>query len=104
GSFAEGLDLPGHYLTNLIITKLPFAVPTSPVEEATAEWIEKRGGNPFLQVTIPEASRKLIQACGRLIRKESDEGRVTILDRRLLTKRYGKGLLDALPPFRRTIE
>ncbi len=104
GSFSEGLDLPGHYLTNLIITKLPFAVPTSPVEEATAEWIEKRGGNPFLQVTVPEASRKLIQACGRLIRKEADAGRVTILDRRIVTKRYGKPLLDALPPFRRRIE
>ncbi|MFR9718640.1 ATP-dependent DNA helicase DinG [Aeromonas diversa] len=104
GSFSEGLDLPGHYLTNLIITKLPFAVPNSPVEEATAEWIEKRGGNPFLQVTVPEASRKLIQACGRLIRKEADTGRVTILDRRLVTKRYGKGLLDALPPFKRHIE
>lgn len=104
GSFSEGLDLPGHYLTNLVITKLPFAVPNSPVEEATAEWVEKRGGNPFLQLTVPEASRKLIQACGRLIRKEADRGRVTILDRRLLTKRYGKGLLDALPPFKRRIE
>jgi len=104
GSFSEGLDLPGHYLTNLVITKLPFAVPNSPVEEATAEWIEQRGGNPFLQLTVPEASRKLIQACGRLIRKEADRGRVTILDRRLLTKRYGKGLLDALPPFTRRIE
>lgn len=104
GSFSEGLDLPGHYLTNLVITKLPFAVPNSPVEEATAEWVEQRGGNPFLQLTVPEASRKLIQACGRLIRKETDRGRVTILDRRLLTKRYGKGLLDALPPFSRRID
>ncbi|ANB52009.1 ATP-dependent DNA helicase DinG [Aeromonas veronii] len=104
GSFSEGLDLPGHYLTNLVITKLPFAVPNSPVEEATAEWVEQRGGNPFLQLTVPEASRKLIQACGRLIRKEADRGRVTILDRRLLSKRYGKGLLDALPPFTRRIE
>ncbi|MEH8259979.1 ATP-dependent DNA helicase DinG [Aeromonas veronii] len=104
GSFSEGLDLPGHYLTNLVITKLPFAVPNSPVEEATAEWVEQRGGNPFLQLTVPEASRKLIQACGRLIRKEADRGRVTILDRRLLTKRYGRGLLDALPPFTRRIE
>ncbi|MGL6349304.1 MAG: ATP-dependent DNA helicase DinG [Aeromonas sp.] len=104
GSFSEGLDLPGHYLTNLVVTKLPFAVPNSPVEAATAEWVEQRGGNPFLQLTVPEASRKLIQACGRLIRKETDRGRVTILDRRLLTKRYGKGLLDALPPFTRNIE
>ncbi|MGL5294480.1 MAG: ATP-dependent DNA helicase DinG [Aeromonas sp.] len=104
GSFSEGLDLPGHYLTNLVVTKLPFAVPNSPVEAATAEWVEQRGGNPFLQLTVPEASRKLIQACGRLIRKETDRGRITILDRRLLTKRYGKGLLDALPPFTRNIE
>lgn len=104
GSFAEGLDLPGHYLTNLIITKLPFSVPTSPLEAATAEWIERQGGNPFLQITVPEASRKLIQACGRLIRKEQDQGRICLLDRRILTKQYGKGLLAALPPFRRHIE
>jgi len=104
GSFSEGLDLPGEYLTNLIITKLPFAVPTSPVEQAHAEYIKIKGGNPFLQLTIPDASRKLIQSCGRLLRKEQDYGRITILDRRLVSKRYGKSLLDALPPFRRVIE
>jgi ATP-dependent DNA helicase DinG len=104
GSFSEGLDLPGDYLSNLIITKLPFAVPTSPVEQAHAEYIKMKGGNPFLQLTIPDASRKLIQSCGRLLRKEQDYGRVTILDRRLVTKRYGKSLIDALPPFRRVIE
>ncbi|QBF84134.1 ATP-dependent DNA helicase DinG [Shewanella maritima] len=104
GSFSEGLDLPGDYLTNLIVTKLPFAVPTSPVEQAHAEYVKIKGGNPFLQLTIPDASRKLIQSCGRLLRKEQDYGRVTILDRRLVTKRYGKSLLDALPPFRRVIE
>lgn len=104
GSFSEGLDLPGDYLTNLIITKLPFAVPTSPVEQAHAEYIKAKGGNPFLQLTIPDASRKLIQSCGRLLRKEEDYGRITILDRRLVTKRYGKSLLDALPPFRQVIE
>lgn len=101
GSFAEGLDLPGHYLTNLIITKLPFAVPTSPVEEAMAEWITLCGGNPFMQLTVPEASRKLVQACGRLLRTETDRGRIVLLDRRLLTRRYGRALLDALPPFHR---
>ena len=104
GSFSEGLDLPGDYLTNLIITKLPFAVPTSPVEQAHAEYIKIKGGNPFMQLTIPDASRKLIQSCGRLLRNEQDYGRITILDRRLVTKRYGKSLLDALPPFRRVIE
>ncbi|MCL1123913.1 ATP-dependent DNA helicase DinG [Shewanella surugensis] len=104
GSFSEGLDLPGDYLTNLIITKLPFAVPTSPIEQAHAEYIKIKGGNPFLQLTIPDASRKLIQSCGRLLRKEQDYGRITILDRRLVSKRYGKSLLDSLPPFRRVIE
>ena len=104
GSFSEGLDLPGDLLTNLIITKIPFAVPTSPVEEAHAEYIESRGGNPFLQISVPEASKKLIQSVGRLLRKERDSGRVVILDRRIINRRYGKALLDALPPFKRVIE
>ncbi|MGF1687660.1 ATP-dependent DNA helicase DinG [Photobacterium japonica] len=104
GSFSEGLDLPGKLLTNLIITKIPFAVPTSPVEEAHAEYIESRGGNPFLQISVPEASKKLIQSVGRLLRKEEDSGRVVLLDRRVVTRRYGKALLDSLPPFKRVIE
>lgn len=104
GSLAEGLDLPGHYLTNLMITKLPFAVPDSPVEEAHAEWITSRGGNPFMQITIPEASKKLIQSCGRLIRKETDTGKITLLDKRVITKRYGKSLINALPPFALNVE
>ncbi|PSW07511.1 ATP-dependent DNA helicase DinG [Photobacterium lipolyticum] len=104
GSFSEGLDLPGELLTNLIITKIPFAVPTSPVEEAHAEYIESRGGNPFLQISVPEASKKLIQSAGRLLRKEEDSGRVVLLDRRVINRRYGKALLDALPPFKRVIE
>ncbi|MCW8994235.1 MAG: ATP-dependent DNA helicase DinG [Psychromonas sp.] len=99
GSLSEGLDLPGHYLTNLLITKLPFAVPNSPVEEAHSEWIKAQGGNPFMQLAIPETSKKLIQSCGRLIRKENDTGQIIILDKRVKTKRYGKGLLDSLPPF-----
>ncbi|WP_419571055.1 ATP-dependent DNA helicase DinG [Rheinheimera sp.] len=103
-SFSEGLDLPGKLLTNLIITKLPFAVPSSPFEEAMAEAITKRGGNAFLQQTVPATARKLVQACGRLLRKEQDSGRVVILDRRLLTKSYGKAMLNALPPFSRIIE
>jgi ATP-dependent DNA helicase DinG len=103
-SFSEGLDLPGHYLTNLVITKLPFSVPTSPVEEAQAEYIKAKGGNPFISLAVPEASKKLIQSCGRLLRNEKDHGVITILDRRLVTKRYGKDLLDSLPPYRRAIE
>ncbi|MFD2180137.1 ATP-dependent DNA helicase DinG [Veronia pacifica] len=104
GSFSEGLDLPGDQLTNLIITKIPFAVPTSPVEEAHSEYIESRGGNPFLQISVPEASKKLIQSAGRLLRQENDSGRIIVLDRRIVTRRYGKSLLDSLPPFKRIIE
>ena len=95
---------PGDYLNNLIITKIPFAVPTSPIEEAQAEWVERCGGNLFMQIAVPEASKKLIQSCGRLMRKEQDSGRITLLDRRVITRRYGKGLLDALPPYQRKIE
>lgn len=101
---SEGLDLPGELLENLVITKIPFGVPTSPVEQAHSEYIESKGGNPFMQITVPEASKKLIQSVGRLLRKERDSGKVTILDRRIVTKRYGKSLLDSLPPFKRTIK
>lgn len=104
GSFSEGLDLPGVLLENLIITKIPFAVPSSPVEQTHADYLRQRGANPFLQITMPEASKKLVQSVGRLLRKEQDSGRVVILDRRVVSKRYGKALLDALPPFKRIIE
>ncbi|WP_193050183.1 ATP-dependent DNA helicase DinG [Pseudoalteromonas undina] len=103
-SLSEGLDLPGKYLENLIITKIPFAVPTSPIEEAQAEFVQSKGGNPFLSITVPDAAKKLVQSCGRLLRKESDAGTITILDRRLVTKRYGKAMLDTLPPFKRQID
>lgn len=103
-SFSEGLDLPGDLLTNLIITKLPFSVPTSPVEEAQAEYIVAKGGNPFMSLSVPEASKKLIQATGRLLRNEKDTGTITLLDRRIVNKRYGKELLAALPPFKRNVE
>lgn len=103
-SFSEGLDLPGKYLTNLIITKLPFSVPTSPVDQAQAEYIKLKGGNPFMLLSVPDASKKLIQSCGRLLRNEKDTGMITILDRRLISKRYGKELLAALPPFKRKVE
>ncbi|WP_189377142.1 ATP-dependent DNA helicase DinG [Thalassotalea profundi] len=99
-SFSEGLDLPGKYLTNLIITKLPFSVPTSPVEEAQAEYISAKGGNPFMSLSVPDTSKKLVQATGRLLRNEKDTGTITIMDKRLLTKRYGKDLLNSLPPYK----
>lgn len=103
-SFAEGIDLPGDYLTHVVITRLPFSVPDDPVGATLAEWIESQGGNPFMRISVPDASIRLVQACGRLIRKEVDSGRITLLDRRVLTRRYGQALLDSLPPFRREIE
>ncbi|MBV2128126.1 ATP-dependent DNA helicase DinG [Arsukibacterium indicum] len=103
-SFSEGLDLPGKLLTNLVITKLPFAVPTSPLEAAMSEAVSRKGGNPFVQLAIPATARKLVQACGRLLRQEQDQGRIVILDRRLVTKSYGKAMLDSLPPFQRQID
>lgn len=98
-SFAEGVDLPGAYCSHVLIAKIPFTVPDDPLAAALAEWVEARGGNPFMQLTVPDASMKLIQACGRLMRRETDRGEITILDKRLKTKRYGKALIDALPPF-----
>jgi len=103
-SFSEGLDLPGDYLNNLIITKLPFSVPTSPVEQAQAEYVTAKGGNPFMSLSVPDTSKKLVQACGRLLRNEMDEGVITLMDKRVVTKRYGKQLLDSLPPFERVFE
>ncbi|MDE2086092.1 MAG: ATP-dependent DNA helicase DinG [Xanthomonadaceae bacterium] len=103
-SFGEGLDLPGKLCETVVITQLPFAVPTDPVGATYAEWLESRGRNPFLEVSIPEATRLLTQYCGRLIRNENDSGRIVLLDRRVVTKRYGAGMLRALPPFKRVIE
>ena len=102
-SFAEGVDLPGDYCRHVVIAKLPFAVPNDPLQQALAEWIEVNGGNSFFDISLPLASLRLIQAAGRLLRTETDEGTVTILDKRLVSKRYGSQLLDALPPFRREI-
>lgn len=102
-SFAEGVDLPGAYCEHVVIAKIPFAVPDDPVEAALAEWIEARGGNPFMEIAVPDASLRLVQACGRLLRTEQDLGTITLLDRRVVTQRYGKAILNALPPFRRHI-
>lgn len=103
-SFSEGVDLPGVYCEHVIIAKLPFAVPDDPIEASVSEWIEQRGGNAFMEITVPDASLKLIQSCGRLLRTEADTGLITLLDRRIVTKRYGKAILNALPPFTQNIE
>lgn len=103
-SMAEGVDLPGKQCSHVVIAKLPFSVPDSPVEATHAEWLEANGRNPFMELSVPEASFKLIQAAGRLLRTESDTGRVTVLDRRMADKPYGRQMMNALPPFRRNIE
>jgi ATP-dependent DNA helicase DinG len=96
-SFWQGVDVRGHALRNVILHKLPFAVPDEPVTQARLERIEQQGGNAFMQYSVPEAAIKLRQGFGRLIRSAGDEGIVVLLDGRILTRRYGRALLDALP-------
>lgn len=103
-SFAEGVDLPGRYCSHVVIAKIPFSVPDQPVEAALSEWVEANGGNPFMDIAVPDAALRLVQASGRLLRTESDRGRITLLDKRVLTKRYGKAILDSLPAFSRQIQ
>jgi ATP-dependent DNA helicase DinG len=103
-SFAEGVDLPDDYCRHVVIAKLPFAVPDDPVDQAMAEWAEAQGRNAFFDIAVPDAALRLVQACGRLIRHERDYGRITLLDRRVITRRYGQRLLDSLPPFRRELD
>src|SRR2546429_1458465 len=96
-SFWGGVDVPGEALSNVIITRLPFAVPDHPLIEAKLELIEERGGDPFTEYSLPEAILKLRQGVGRLIRTKSDQGIIVILDSRVLTRPYGRAFLQALP-------
>ena len=100
-SFWEGVDVAGEALENVIITKLPFSVPREPVVEARVEAIARRGGDPFLEYSVPQAVLKFKQGFGRLIRARTDRGSITVFDRRILQKQYGRIFLDSLPACRR---
>jgi ATP-dependent DNA helicase DinG len=103
-SFGEGVDLPGKLCSHVIIEKLPFAVPDSPIEATLSEYLESMGRNPFMEIAVPAVSIKLVQMMGRLIRTEDDYGLITLLDRRVLVKRYGQLLLNSLPEYRRQFD
>ncbi len=99
-SFGEGLDLPGRLCTTVFITKLPFAPPSDPVDEARAEWLRTVGRDPFNELVIPATGIKLLQWTGRAIRTEEDHARVICYDKRLQLQAYGRRMLAGLPPYR----
>jgi ATP-dependent DNA helicase DinG len=96
-SFWQGIDVQGKALSNVIITKLPFAVPDHPVIEARIEDIERRGGDAFLEYNLPEAVLKFKQGFGRLIRSRKDTGIIAVLDSRIINKSYGRQFLNSVP-------
>jgi len=98
-SFWEGVDIPGGDLTCVIITKLPFNVPSDPIIAARSETFE----SPFFEYSLPEAILKFRQGFGRLIRTQTDRGLVIVLDRRILTKSYGRSFLESLPPCQKKV-
>jgi len=102
-SFWEGVDVAGEALRCVVLVKLPFRVPNDPFMEAQADLLLRQGKDPFIDYAIPQAVVKFKQGFGRLIRKKSDRGCIVCLDRRLITRRYGKYFFDSLPPARRVI-
>ncbi len=95
-SFWMGVDVPGESLSNLIITRLPFQVPNHPLIQARIEFIQKNGGNSFLEYSLPEAVLKFRQGIGRLIRSTYDKGIIAILDNRIVTKHYGRNFIESI--------
>jgi ATP-dependent DNA helicase DinG len=102
-SFWEGVDVPGDALRALLIAKLPFRVPSEPITAAHCEAIERRGGDSFREYMLPHAALRLKQGFGRLVRTAADRGVVVIADPRVVTKNYGRGLIEGLPPARRIV-
>ena len=100
-SFWEGVDVPGESLSQVIIVKLPFAVPNDPVFAARSELIDKRGGSSFAELSVPQAVIKFRQGFGRLIRKSDDRGILVVLDKRIVEKSYGKTFTKSVPETRR---
>jgi len=98
-SFWTGVDVPGEALSNVIVTKFPFAVPSHPLIQARSERIEKSGKNSFMEYSMPEAALKFRQGTGRLIRSKDDTGIIVILDRRVISKRYGQKFIESMPPY-----
>jgi ATP-dependent DNA helicase DinG len=102
-SFWEGVDVRGEALRCVVIARLPFAVPTEPIQQARFEAIQARGGDAFAEYAVPQAAIKLKQGFGRLIRAGSDRGAVVLLDSRVVNRRYGRVFLDSLPPAKRVV-
>ena len=100
-SFWEGVDVPGQSLSQVIIVKLPFAVPNDPVFAARSNAVEKRGGSSFMELSVPQAVIKFRQGFGRLVRRSDDRGVIVVLDRRIVEKRYGKMFTTSVPMSRR---
>lgn len=96
-SFWEGVDVQGDNLSNVIIVKLPFLVPTDPIVSAISKKIEEEGGNSFFDYQLPEALIKFKQGIGRLIRNKTDKGNIFILDNRMIKKNYGVSFINAIP-------
>lgn len=103
-SFWEGVDVPGDALKLVIITRLPFRVPTEPIIEARVEYMENQGLNSFTDYSVPVAVLKFKQGFGRLIRTKTDKGAVLVLDKRLISKFYGKYFLNSLPKCTRLVD